>query len=516
MERRISAWHCGAAGAGVAIALYAVTLWGTFIYDDRWVVQQDPRLHSAAGWKQYLTRAYIEDAADNLWRPLTSLTYWAQYQTGTAQPWALHAVNVLLMAGVCWLVGVLGCHLAGARAGLAAAVLFAAHPVHVEAVAYLVGRAETLCAVFLLGAMVLLWKRPLTMGRAVGCFGCAMMAMLCKEQGVLAPLLLVALWWARGGEREKAERRALLVLALLFLWGWASYIVYRERMLPWAWEVEWIDWTINPVVRAEGWSRVGLPFALLGRCAALLVAPVKLSPEYGAAVIMPTLSPADPYLWIGCAAVVIWLAALTWSWRRGDRVMVFALAGMALTWGVVSNVMLIGVGFGERLAFKPSIFFVLLVAHLGARVERRWIGLVAGVVVVLMAVRTVSYAARWDDRESFYRVSLAEQPRSMQLRLLVNAELLERARALRGRGDQSGARQALEESKRLLVEGRALLPDYHRIWAYSAETAFELGEYDQAEVFARRAFDLNAASLAAVHWIDQVHKWRATTQPARP
>lgn len=512
----MSAWHCGAAGAGLAIALYAVTLWGTFIYDDRWVVQQDPRLHSPSGWKQYLTTAYIEDAADNLWRPLTSLTYWLQYQTGTAQSWALHAVNVLLMAGVCWLVGVLGYRLSGPRAGLLAAILFAAHPVHVEAVAYLVGRAEALCAALLLGAMLLLWKRPLTTRRALGCFGCALLAMLCKEQGILAPLLLAALWWARRGEGEKLQRRPLLVLALLFLWGWASYIVYRERMLPWAWEVEWIDWTINPVVRAEGWSRAGLPFALLGRCVALLVAPVKLSPEYGAAVIMPTQSPADPYLWIGCATVMIWVIALAWSWRRRDRVIVFALLGMALTWGVVSNAMLIGVGFGERLAFMPSVFFVLMVAHLVARVEGRWVTVLISLVIVLMSARTGSYASRWNDRERFYRVSLAEQPRSIQLRLLVNAELLERARALRAEGDERAARQALAESKRLLAEGRALLPDYHRIWAYSAETAFELGEYDQAEVFARRAFELNAASLAAVHWIDQVHKWRATTRPVGP
>jgi len=134
----------------LAVALYAVTLRGTFVWDDRFIAEDDPRLHDAAGWRAYFHEAYRPGAVDNLWRPLTSLSFWLQWRVGGAA-WALHAVNIALHAGASAMVALLTRRLAGsAAAGIAAGLLFATHPVHVESVAYLVGRAESLCA---LGAL---------------------------------------------------------------------------------------------------------------------------------------------------------------------------------------------------------------------------------------------------------------------------------------------------------------------------------------------------------------------------
>lgn len=508
----------------LAVLLYAVTLRGTFIYDDRFVVERDPRLHSAAGWKAYLTGAYIEDAVDNLWRPATSLTYWAQWQLGLSAEWFFHLVNVLLMAWVCAGVGALGFRMAGGAGGISAAVLFAVHPVHVEGVAYIVGRAETLCSGFLVWGMVMVCAKPLTRRRAPGVFLFGLMALLCKEQGILAPVVFAGAWWVNETQEGRPEclphrgnwRGSLMLFGLLFLFFWSGYIAYRELILPWYWEVSWLDWTINPVSRSSGWSRWGLPVSLTGRCAAMLVAPLKLSPEYGAAVMMPELSPADPYLWLGMAAVVIWGVGVARAWKRNDQATMFLLLGLGLCWGMVSNVIIIGVGFAERLLFLPSVFFVLAVSVSLGRVRARWLLPVVAVVALLLSARTVAYAVRWNERETFYRISLREQPKSMQLRLLVNEALLEQARVARERDNPQRARELLLESEPLLAEGRALLPGYHRIWSASAQTAYELGQFDQAERFAHRAFDLSPGHPAALYWIQKVQEWRATTQPAQP
>src|SRR5439155_3187659 len=101
------------------------------------------------------------------------------------RPWVFHLVNVLLNAVVCALVAELARRLLiyGSRdacvasahieqtgdAGVAATIaglLFVAHPIHVEAVANIVGRAELMCALGAIGAMVLFLHRPMTVARA--------------------------------------------------------------------------------------------------------------------------------------------------------------------------------------------------------------------------------------------------------------------------------------------------------------------------------------------------------------
>ena len=52
-----------------ALAVYAVTLGGTFIYDDFDVFANDPRLHVPSQWWKYWTESY-NGGVDNLYRPL--------------------------------------------------------------------------------------------------------------------------------------------------------------------------------------------------------------------------------------------------------------------------------------------------------------------------------------------------------------------------------------------------------------------------------------------------------------
>ncbi len=82
----------------------------------------------------------------------------------------------------------------------ACAVLFATHPIHTEAVASLVGRAELLMALFaLLSFLVYPSITPEAQPSAFGTYGSivlsvllAAVSMLCKEQGLLVLLINVA------------------------------------------------------------------------------------------------------------------------------------------------------------------------------------------------------------------------------------------------------------------------------------------------------------------------------------
>ena len=85
------------------------------------------------------------------YRPLVTATFKLNHLISGFQPFGFHLVNVILHSLVTFLFVALADATLPTRAGVTVAgVVFAAHPVHVEAVAGIVGRADLLAAVFFL------------------------------------------------------------------------------------------------------------------------------------------------------------------------------------------------------------------------------------------------------------------------------------------------------------------------------------------------------------------------------
>jgi hypothetical protein len=102
---------------------------------------------------------YWVNAADlAIYRPLTTVSFAVDWFIGRGLPWVFHAMNVLEHGVASVLVYLLLAELAAPAAAFAGALVFAVHPVHVEAVANVVGRAEVMSAIFYLWAL-LLWAR---------------------------------------------------------------------------------------------------------------------------------------------------------------------------------------------------------------------------------------------------------------------------------------------------------------------------------------------------------------------
>jgi hypothetical protein len=291
------------------------------------------------------------------------------------------------------------------------------------------------------------------------------------------------------------------LLIILLTWTFAAYIVLREQILKFWWDRSFLDWTINPLIRPDA-DRWTMPLVLLGRYASLLVAPWKLSPDYGATVIGWTVRASDPYLYVGIFAIVAWIVWLILALRRRDGATIFCLLALALTYGLVSNFpVLIGVNFAERLMYLPSVFFVMLVASLLVRWPRRVLVPLVSIVLILACLRSFSYARRWNDRERFYVTSLREQPRSIRLYLLLTSEYLGQGR--------------LDDAARLAEEAPQRLPDYWEVWIARANVAMERGEFAEAERLLLRAMDTPRAPTARVaRWMMLLEHRRSATRPA--
>ena len=122
------------------------------------------------------------------YRPVTVLTFRLNYLLSEVSPLGYHAVNVLLHAAVTLLYHQLATKLLSRVPAVLAALLFAVHPVHTEAVTGVVGRAELLASVFFLVVVLQYGKmarqssvswRSLIVTSLLIC-----LAMLSKEQGI--------------------------------------------------------------------------------------------------------------------------------------------------------------------------------------------------------------------------------------------------------------------------------------------------------------------------------------------
>jgi hypothetical protein len=479
------------AAAALALLLYSVTLAGTFVYDDQDLVRDDPRAREPGRWVLYLRQPYFPHAPDPLWRPLPSITYAIQWRIHGPRPWAFHLVNILLHAAVCALVAELARRMSGSL-GLAyvAGLLFAAHPVHVEPVAMIVGRAEMLCALGVIGGLVLFHARPMTFARAAAIIGCFLLAVLSKEHGLLlAPMLLA--WhlssrWRRcldpGADSQPSppcrERQALLLLAALCCFVILGYIAYRESIMPLNFDKWFMRWTVNPVVRADGPARFLVPLSALGRYAALLLLPAKLSPDYGANVITYYVRWSDPYLYLGAITALAYVFALGLALRRPAPGVLACLLCLGLAYGLISNfIFIIGTIMGDRLVYLSSVFFILLLAITLLRLPR---GATPAVVLLLLAlgsVKTVTYASRWNDPLKLFAAARREFPQSVYLHVLEAKERAERGE--------------LQAAARILERGRHIEPQSANVWEWSAEIAERRGRPEEAQRYARVAFDLN-------------------------
>lgn len=150
-----------AVAAGAAIFGSPSRLRGPLLYDDKAAVQRNPVVTGATPlgrvwdldfWGEHeLTSAESHKS----FRPVVTLTYRLNYMLHGHDPWGYHAVNAALHALNCALIPPTVRAASGWRdpdrlVPGATALLFATHPVHVEAVQQVVGRAELLMALFFL------------------------------------------------------------------------------------------------------------------------------------------------------------------------------------------------------------------------------------------------------------------------------------------------------------------------------------------------------------------------------
>jgi protein O-mannosyl-transferase len=469
------------------IVSYANGLTGDFTYDDKAIVRDNVRLRSPDTLGSIFITPYFGGprGQGTGYRPILLVSYAIQWWIHGASAVGFHVVNVALHAlATLLLARFLARILVPGPVAFGAALLFAVHPIHVEAVTSLVGRGETLAAVFVFATLLAsLQYREEPRGRLlVAALVFYLLAIFSKESAVVAPgLALIAAWRLESGDAISRLRKALrrwlpigvgcaVLLAGSFavrgavLGGPIKAATFR------IFELE------NPLAPLSARERVPNAAAILVRYVGRMVLPVRLSADESAWSV-PVTRGFDP---VGIGALLLIGAVLVAAVarEREKRDLAFGVLFLAAAFATTANLFFpIGTILAERVAYLPSAGFALalssaLLGGASAAVSRRRAFFLLALVAAF-GVRTVIRNAAWNNDETLFANTAVTSPGS--------------AKAHYNFAWVSSANGRLPLALAEYTRATEIYPKYFDAWAGKGTVEQRLGRLSEAEASFRRS-----------------------------
>ena len=459
----------------VSLSAYANSLGNGFAYDDTQIVAGNPvvttPLLGEALFGPYW--AGVREGA-GLYRPVVVTSFALEWQAFGGSPMAFHAMNLLVHAGVSVVLLMLLVSFVPLVPALVGTLLFAVHPLHVEAVANVVGRSELYaaggvllaCHVYLAGAD---WTGA---RRGVRLFAIAVLYLLAlgsKEIAVTLPGVLVLLELLRLSDvptRVRLRRGLPVYVSLTAIL--AAYMVLRTAVLG-TLVGEAAAASLHGLSDGE---RVLTALSVWPEYMRLLLFPLDLVADYAPAVIV-TSRGVTPEVVAG-VGVIVGLTVLAWLMRERTPMVTLGIAWFVVTVLPVSNLIIpAGMLLAERTLYLPSVGLSIVVAGLVARFlstfarTRVVAPALALVVGALLFVRTVLRNPTWLDTYTVFNTLAVEHPESY-------VALRARGGGLARAGDVAGAREAYETAV-------ALVPMHYAMLIEVAQFYGSRGQFARAE-----------------------------------
>ena len=465
---------------------YAPALDAGYVWDDDDYVTQNPLLWEPDG----LRRIWLSTDQPSQYFPLTYTSFRLEHALWGLEPFGYHLVNVLLhAANALLLVAVLG------RLGLPGAwlagALFALHPVHVESVAWITERKNTLSTLFFLLAL-LAWLRfdaaPPRAGRHfyAASLGAHALALLAKTTACTFPAAQLLALWVKG--RPLTRSRWLEVAPFLAL-GIAMGLVtlWWERM--------------HQGTRGERFAMSLAESALVaGRAVWFYLGKLAWPAELVFSYPRFEVDPSRAVHWLPLLALLVLLAAL-WLGRRAlgrgpVAALVFFVAMLSPVLGFIPLYTFLYTWVADHYQYVASMGPLALFAGAvarwpGARAPR---ASAAASLLLLAALGALSFtqSRTYRDAETLWRDVLAKNPASWMAHANLGRELLRAGRGV----------EALPHYR----EAARLRPDLATPHAGLGAALLQAGDSEGARAAFERALAVDAdhwpaqRRLAALRW----------------
>ena len=410
-----------------------------FPFDNRAAIVMDERVHAATAQNLHLifNQDYWPKQPAGLYRPLTTLSYLFNYVTlgnGTS-PAGYHWVNLLLHCVNVALVYALGLLLFQRRLWAAAmAALWAVHPLLTESVTNIVGRADILAGLGVLGGLVCYIRSTRTAGRqrlawlAAAALAAAI-GMFSKESAIVV-LAVVPLWDLAFPETTTGPRgrwAARLPGYLAIGLSCAVYLAVRFSVLG-SLPPAFVPYADNPLNGADFWTARLTAVKVLGKYLWMLVWPARLSCDYSYNQIPlfdGNLAGAEGLKTVIALLSCLALGAVGIACFRRNRIVFFCIGLFFAALAPTSNLIIMaGTIMAERFLYIPAIAFAALLVLLARAACERFApgnsrvplaaAAVLGVIAAGFAARTFVRNFDWFDDARLYGANVVSCPNSFR------------------------------------------------------------------------------------------------------
>lgn len=421
-------WWPWALPAAVALAASLAGVLNQFVIDDVSLIEHNARAHSLLNWRELLTSPYWPPPfAPELFRPVTSLLMALEYALGGGGPLVFRIVSYGLYAACAVGVLALASRLLSRRVAVGTAVLFAAHPLHVEAVALGVNQAELLVALI---AVVIVCRYvdvrragPVPVREWATFAALYAAAALIKENAFILPGLLLAAEWLLVPEVAFVARVRALWRGYAVLAGVGALLLLARGAV--------LSGNVGGAISAEALAGLGIGgrtltmLQVVPTLLRLMAWPAHLQVDYSPDEIVASTSFGAREA-AGLCLVLVALAT-AFAVRRRAPAASFGLAWCAVALLPVSNVFVpTGIVLAERTLFLPSVGFVLAV---GAAAERLMAAASAprarthmvlaglcGALALAGIARSAERHRAWRNSAHLWLVSSRDAPRSKRIK----------------------------------------------------------------------------------------------------
>ncbi len=491
-------WLFGLFVALFGFVLYANTFSHQYALDDysvikdNYIVQGGLKNVGTIFTTEYRYGYKAWNSVGSLYRPATLTMLAAEWQIAPDKPFFYHFINVLFFALTGLLIWLTWRRILKNYPPVLpaiAALIFMAHPAHVESVANIKSLDEIMSLFFCTAALWGIWEyleknKTIWLAAAMFFYG---VAFFFKESAItfLAVFPLVIWFFSEKNISQNLKVSGLMVIPAAF------FLLVRHQVLGKQPHDEKISILDNFVVGADSkMGELASAFRMCFQYLKTLVFPHPLVSDMG----FPQMKPVgfgDVFALLG---LVLFVGGGIWALMnlKKRHFLAFAILFFLITISLYSNVfVLIGTSYGERLLYVPTLGFGFGVAWLLCKIFKindlskimpekngTAIWAAAGVLIGLFALKTFTRNPVWYDSAALYRADIKTSPDCAKLNYHLALEFAkdgidEKAGKVK---DAAAVNKAIEHYTKAMT----LYKDYNDAYGSRGVAYFRLEQYDKA------------------------------------
>jgi len=432
------------------------------------------------------------------------------------RPFVGHFVNILLYVLTTILVYLLVLNLLGKgrsdlrafTVALIAALIFAAHPLHTEAVANIKGRDEILTLLGALAAayysLMAFYKKNNTLEIAV--FVCFFIALMSKENAITFLGVIPLMYWFF----TDAKLGKIIVKTLPFFGAAILFLIIRFSILGADLGDDSNELMNNPFIKVVGNQYVDFSLGekmatiifTLGKYLQLLILPHPLTHDYYPRHV-EIMSFGNIKVILSLLAYLAMTVYAFIGLRKKDPVS-FGILFFLMTTSIISNIVFpVGTNMSERFMFMPSVGFTFILGILGWRLAKKLnnpksitsvsqltvvLGLTA-FITVAFGIKTVVRNMAWKDNYTLFTTDIETSQNSAKLRNAVGGEMIAQSSKPENKNKET---EMLRTAQVHLKEAIKIHPNYKAAYLLLGNSSNYLKEYEQAIKYYNQALAIDA------------------------